>query len=75
VLPIARARTMQGAVELAQHLAHCNDAVLLSPACSSFDMFRDYRERGEVFVRAVHSLASHARAADTGPSRGRKVSP
>jgi UDP-N-acetylmuramoylalanine--D-glutamate ligase len=30
--------------------------VLLSPACSSFDMFKDYKERGDVFVRAVREL-------------------
>ena len=32
------------------------DAVLLSPACSSFDMFRDYKHRGDEFVRAVRAL-------------------
>jgi UDP-N-acetylmuramoylalanine--D-glutamate ligase len=30
--------------------------VLLSPACSSFDMFRDYKDRGDAFVRAVRAL-------------------
>ena len=35
-------------------------AVLLSPACSSFDMFRDYKERGDVFVNAVQSLPDDA---------------
>jgi UDP-N-acetylmuramoylalanine--D-glutamate ligase len=33
------------------------EAVLLSPACASFDMFRDYRHRGEVFAAAVKALA------------------
>ena len=36
--------------------ARAGDAVLLSPACSSFDMFRDYKHRGDEFVRAVRSL-------------------
>jgi UDP-N-acetylmuramoylalanine--D-glutamate ligase len=31
--------------------------VLLSPACASFDMFRDYKHRGEVFAAAVKALA------------------
>jgi len=32
------------------------DAVLLSPACASFDMFRNYAHRAEVFTAAVHAL-------------------
>jgi UDP-N-acetylmuramoylalanine--D-glutamate ligase len=52
-LPIARAATMEEAVRLARELALPGDAVLLSPACSSFDMFRSYAHRGDVFARAV----------------------
>ena len=44
---------MQRAAELAKP----GDAVLLSPACASFDMFRDYKHRGEVFANAVRQLA------------------
>ena len=64
---------MDVAVELAHQLARPNDAVLLSPACSNFDMFRDYKERGDVFARAVHSLVSQATGADAGPYRTGKA--
>jgi UDP-N-acetylmuramoylalanine--D-glutamate ligase len=47
---------MVAAVEMSRRLARPHDAVLLSPACSSFDMFRDYKHRGDEFVRAVRSL-------------------
>ena len=46
------------AVEQAQRLAHAGDAVLLSPACASFDMFRNYKHRAEVFIEAVKKLAA-----------------
>ncbi len=51
-----RANSMQQAVQIARSLAQAGDAVLLSPACSSFDMFRDYKDRGDAFVRAVREL-------------------
>ena len=58
ILPIYRVETMREAVSAARELARKGDAVLLSPACSSFDMFRDYKERGDVFTQAVRDLAS-----------------
>ncbi|HAY21753.1 MAG TPA: UDP-N-acetylmuramoyl-L-alanine--D-glutamate ligase [Desulfobacterales bacterium] len=51
------AADMAQAVELAYAAATSGEVVLLSPACSSFDMFRDYAERGRVFQEAVRSLA------------------
>jgi UDP-N-acetylmuramoylalanine--D-glutamate ligase len=50
------------AVGQAQRLAHPGDAVLLSPACASFDMFRSYIHRAEVFVAAVKKLAAERAA-------------
>jgi len=50
------ASTMQEAVELSGKLAKAGDLVLLSPMCSSFDMFKDYKERGDVFKKAVLEL-------------------
>lgn len=51
--PILDAKTMKDAVSLAKQMAKDGDAVLLSPMCSSFDMFKDYKERGEAFSAAV----------------------
>jgi UDP-N-acetylmuramoylalanine--D-glutamate ligase len=48
--------SLEEAVRRAAELAEPGQAVLLSPACASFDMFRDYRHRGEVFAQAVRSL-------------------
>jgi UDP-N-acetylmuramoylalanine--D-glutamate ligase len=59
-VPIARAGSMADAVRAARELARPGDAVLLSPACSSFDMFRDYKDRGDVFVSAVRELEAAA---------------
>ena len=61
-LPVRRASSMEEAVRAAASLAQPGDAVLLSPACSSFDMFRDYKHRGDEFVRAVRTLAKEAAA-------------
>ena len=53
---VLRAEDMNDAVRLAAHLAQSGDAVLLSPACASFDMFRNYEHRAEVFIEAVRGL-------------------
>lgn len=56
IVPVALADDMAQAVRLAAGMAQPGDAVLLSPACASTDMFRDFRERGDVFVAAVREL-------------------
>jgi UDP-N-acetylmuramoylalanine--D-glutamate ligase len=56
VAPCVRAASMDDAVAQAAALAKPGDTVLLSPACASMDMFRDYRERGDLFARAVLEL-------------------
>jgi UDP-N-acetylmuramoylalanine--D-glutamate ligase len=57
VTKTALAGTLEEAVELAFQQAVAGDVILLSPACSSFDMFRDYGHRGDVFQKAVQTLA------------------
>jgi UDP-N-acetylmuramoylalanine--D-glutamate ligase len=53
---IETATDMEDAVRRAHVLAKAGDAVLLSPACASFDMFRNYEHRAQVFVAAVRAL-------------------
>jgi UDP-N-acetylmuramoylalanine--D-glutamate ligase len=55
---ILRAATLEEAVQMAFDLTAPGGTVLLSPGCSSFDMFRSYAERGAVFCRAVQALQS-----------------
>jgi len=55
--PLLGAASLAEAVALAAGRAHPGDAVLLSPACASFDMFRDYAHRAQVFCEAVEALA------------------
>ena len=54
------AETLPQAVGLATQRAHAGDAVLMSPACASFDMFRGYEHRAQVFCDAVRALAEEA---------------
>jgi UDP-N-acetylmuramoylalanine--D-glutamate ligase len=56
-VPLFDAATLPEAVTLAQKQAQAGDAVLLSPACASFDMFKDYAHRAQVFVDAVRALS------------------
>jgi UDP-N-acetylmuramoylalanine--D-glutamate ligase len=59
-LQILGADSLPQAVELAAQQAHSGDAVLLSPACASFDMFDDYAHRARVFVESVATLAQRS---------------
>jgi UDP-N-acetylmuramoylalanine--D-glutamate ligase len=55
-IPIYRAEDLPEAVNIAKKVAQVGDTVLLSPACASFDMFKNYVHRAEVFVDAVKQL-------------------
>ena len=55
-VPVERAGGMDEAVQAAFRASRAGDAVLLSPACASYDMFRNYAHRGEAFVEAVRRL-------------------
>lgn len=60
--PIEEAPDLQEAARLAFSKAKTGDCVLLSPMCSSFDMFSNYEERGRVFKQAVYELRQNAKA-------------
>ncbi|MGA9406037.1 MAG: UDP-N-acetylmuramoyl-L-alanine--D-glutamate ligase, partial [Bacteroidota bacterium] len=51
--------SMQKTIAVAASLAHRGDVVLLSPACTSFDWFTDFEERGKVFKLIVQSLEAN----------------
>lgn len=57
-VPVVHASDMQDAVARAHELARPGDTVLLSPGCASFDMFRNYEHRGEVFTAAAQALVA-----------------
>jgi UDP-N-acetylmuramoylalanine--D-glutamate ligase len=56
-------QTMEEAVQKSFELALAGDAVLMSPACASLDMFRNYAHRAEVFIAAVRRLQAGKTAA------------
>jgi UDP-N-acetylmuramoylalanine--D-glutamate ligase len=56
--PVQACEGLRDAVEQAWALSAPGDTVLLAPGCSSFDMFRDYAERGRVFKAEVQRLAA-----------------
>jgi UDP-N-acetylmuramoylalanine--D-glutamate ligase len=59
-IPLYRAADLTEAVNIAKKIAKANEAVLLSPACASLDMFKNYIHRAEVFVTAVNHLKDTA---------------
>ncbi|QKV51825.1 UDP-N-acetylmuramoyl-L-alanine--D-glutamate ligase [Comamonas antarctica] len=59
-VPLHAAATMPDAVAMAHAQARPGEAVLMSPACASFDMFKDYEDRARQFVQAVQDLAHDA---------------
>lgn len=56
-VPLEAAKTLEEAVARAAALAQRGDAVLLSPACASLDMFKNFEARGQVFASAVQELS------------------
>jgi UDP-N-acetylmuramoylalanine--D-glutamate ligase len=54
--PLVRVATLEEAVQRAAELAQSGDAVLLSPACASLDMFKNFEERGRLFAQAAEGL-------------------
>ena len=53
---IRESQTLESALEEAMRLAKPGDTLLFSPACASFDMFKDFEHRGRVFKAIVHTL-------------------
>ena len=58
VIPYSEASNMDDAVKQAYTLANSGDVVLLAPSCSSFDMFTDYKDRGDAFKKIVEGLGN-----------------
>ena len=69
-VPCLHAVDMDAAVRLAFANANLGDAVLLSPACASFDMFNNYKHRGEAFAASVRALAESTTSTKSGPEGG-----
>jgi UDP-N-acetylmuramoylalanine--D-glutamate ligase len=65
-IAIEGAETLDRAVEIAAHAARPGDVVLLAPACASFDQFRNYEHRGQVFKELVRKLERQAASASLG---------
>lgn len=57
-VPVIRAGTVERATQLAAGAAKPGEVVLLSPACASYDQFRDFEQRGDVFKAAVQELGA-----------------
>jgi len=59
---IIRVGSIDEAAKVGLQFAESGDSVLLAPACASFDMFKSFEERGEVFKKAVEQLKTKSRA-------------
>jgi UDP-N-acetylmuramoylalanine--D-glutamate ligase len=68
-LQLIRANSLESAVEQTFLQAKAGDIVLLSPACASFDMFKDYKHRADVFEQAVYELAHQISSSLNDPVR------
>jgi UDP-N-acetylmuramoylalanine--D-glutamate ligase len=68
--PVLDAGSMLEAVQKATGLARSGDAVVLSPACASYDMFRNFGERGMVFREAVSTIGAQRLDVEPGPAGG-----
>jgi UDP-N-acetylmuramoylalanine--D-glutamate ligase len=66
LVPITRVSTIEEAVMQAAKEARAGDKVLLSPACASLDMFKDYVHRAEVFANAVEELSHQTHGIEVG---------
>ena len=53
---VKEAKNVEDAVQIAYRISERNDVVLLSPACASWDQYRTFEERGDMFIQAVHTL-------------------
>ncbi len=71
-MPVQRSEMMCDAIRQAMDAARPGDVVLLSPACASFDQFRDYEVRGDNFRQIVHALIADAGADPCGVTGGAK---
>ena len=58
-VPVYHAADMRDAVCIARDITKPDDSVLLSPACASFDMYSNYMERGDDFIKSVHQEVLH----------------
>ena len=58
VVEVLYAQTLREAVATAARLARAGDIILFSPACASFDMFKNYEDRGNVFSKLVEEVVA-----------------
>jgi UDP-N-acetylmuramoylalanine--D-glutamate ligase len=69
VVAVVGCRSLREAVERAHAMAAPGDTVLLAPACSSFDMFKDYADRGRAFKEEVRRVLARRMGARSGNGR------